>query len=76
MSKAIAVLSTIAFLGFHWYFAEKAFAKYRKKIAKEESTISQNNLAALYGVIEPWKTKYCWAGFVQIILIALLVIYL
>ena len=71
----MAVLSTLAFIGFQGYFTFRASAKYQDQI-KEHGIFSQNSLAFLYGLAEPWKSKYCWAGFVQLSIIILLLIYL
>ncbi len=75
MYSALASVLVFCFLGFQLFFILKAREKYKDKIKKEESIIGQSNLTFLYGVAEPWKTKYCWAGIVQVVLFGALVIY-
>jgi len=65
----------VFFIGFQIFFQFRAEKKFKKEINEDKSIIGQNNLSFLYGIIEPWKTKYCWAGIVQIVVFLILVIY-
>jgi hypothetical protein len=76
MNKAMPVLSIVAFIGFQGVFTLRVLFKYRDQIKELESIFSQNSMAFLYGLAEPWKTKYCWAGFIQVAIIISLLIYL
>ena len=72
----IFIFLLIAFLVvFQTFFHLRAEKKHHYKINQDKSIIGQNNLAFLYGIIEPWKTKYCWTSVIQIIALLILIFY-
>jgi hypothetical protein len=73
--KIFITFLLVFFIGFQIFFHLRAEKKFKKEISEGKSIIGQNNIAFLYGIIEPWKTKYCWAGIVQIMVFLIIVIY-
>lgn len=68
MRETLATIAIITFLAFHFYFLLIANKRYGEEPYKDKSIFDVRWVAFKQCLIEPWKTKYRWAGIVQIIL--------
>jgi len=70
-TSELIILVSIFFVLFEFKFIHKGIL--RQKGYKATTLQKQKNEAFSIAIKEPWRTKFCWAGIVQLLFIFLLI---